>query len=133
MLDGSVHVSVLGVRLGELSVRFRALRGPAGGLALLVCFLRDLQEFVQELDGLNEVSLSLIDVSNFLVAFGFLRPVLSPLRGIEALFEKLERLLEIVLLLLLQGDCLVHSDELFADLLLQLDVVAILSLAQSGY
>lgn len=114
-------------------MRFRALRGPAGSLALLICFLRDLKEFVQELDSLNEVSLSLVDVSDFLVAFSFLRPVLSPLRGIEALFEKLKGLLKIVLLLLLQGDCLVHSDELFADLFLQLNVVAILGLAQSGY
>jgi hypothetical protein len=51
-----------------------------------------------------------MDVTNFLVALSFLIPILCPLGGIETLLEKLQGLIEIVLVLELNSDNLIHSD-----------------------
>jgi len=51
-----------------------------------------------------------MNVSNFLVALGFLISVLSSLRGIEALLKELERLVKITLILELDGDDLIDSN-----------------------
>ncbi len=83
MLDGRVDVAVLAVGLGQLLVGFSSL-------GLIIGFLAQSEELVQELDRLLQVAELLVDVPNFLVALRLLLPVLRPLRGVQALLEELE-------------------------------------------
>lgn len=72
-------------------------------------------------------------MTNFLIALSFLLLVFRSLRGLQALLEVLERLLEIVLFLHLKGNSLVDSDELLTDNFLQLDLIAIFGFAEGRY
>ena len=125
MLDGLLDVTVFGVGLSELLVSLHLL-------ALLLNLLAESQELVEELNGLLKVAKLLVDVTDLLVALGLLLPILSPLRCIKALLEESQSIVKVVVILEVQGDDLIHSNELLAHLLLQLVQVAVHGLLQGG-
>jgi len=119
MLDGLLNIEVPRVRLCQLLVCLRLLRG-------LVIFLGNVQEVSQVVDRLFNFALLLVDETDLLVTLTDLYLVFGVLGGLKTLLEVLECLIEIVLFLLLQGNGLVHTDELLADTLLKCLQFAIL-------
>jgi hypothetical protein len=126
MLDSLVHIPILRVGLCQLFMSFASL-------GLIVRFFTQVQEFVQKFYRLVKVSKHLVDVSNFLIALCLLVSILSALGCVQALLEKLKRLVEIVLVLELDGDNLVHSDKLSRDFLFDFAQVSINSFLKSSF
>ena len=126
MLDRLVHVSILRVRLSQLLMRLTCFR-------FVVRFFTQLQELVQEFYSFFQVTQHLVDVTDFLVAFCLLIPIFSSLGSVEALLEELQRLVEVVLVLELNGDDLVHSYKFSGDLFLDFAKISVDCLLESSF
>ena len=106
MLDCLTRVVSLRESLRKKLVRFNLLF-PVTRL------LAELEERLAVLHCPVKLTLCLIDHTDLLVALSFNVPVLGPLSDTEALFEELERHIELVQLEILNGNQLVHSHQVF--------------------
>jgi len=70
-------------------------------------------------------------VTYFLVALGFLLTIFCHLRGVQAFLEEEKRLVEVVHVLELDCDHLVHSNQLLGNLLLNFLDVSVNDLLES--
>ena len=108
-MNGHLNIAVLGVDISEKLV----------GLALLVTgaslhlTVAHLQEAGQACDGLIQVTKLIMNETDALIALGFLLLLVGTLTGLQALLEVLQGMVELLTLLEVDGNDLVHSDELF--------------------
>ena len=127
MLNGFLYIFVLGVSLSQLSMSLSLFRRH-------FCFFWDLQEFAQILDRFRQVTLSLINVAYFLVAFCFLWSVLGSLRCLQTFLEILQCFLKIfVFFLLLESNGLIHSDKFFTNFLFELIKTSFFGFLKGSY
>ena len=126
MLDSLLHVTIFGVCLGELSMGLCLLRSH-------ISLDRDVEEFLEILNRFHQVTLLLVNVTNFLIAFSLLWLVVGSLGGLQTLLEVIEGFLEIVLFLHLICNSLIDTHQFLTDFLFQFILVTFFSLSEGRY
>jgi hypothetical protein len=84
-------------------------------LILIFVLLRESEELLQDFNRGLEVALFLVDETNFLIALSFFMDVICLLRNLDALVVELEGHLVLPFVLVLLGDLLVDTHEVFED------------------
>ena len=74
-----------------------------------------------------------MNMTNLLIALSLLNTIFSTLRGVKTLLEELQGLIEVIMLLEIKGNDLIHSYKLLANFFFYFSKVSIDSLCQSGF
>jgi hypothetical protein len=111
MVDGHLHVAALGIHISQELVRL-ALLVTTAGLELELAHLQELRQLGYRF---FKVTKLLINETNALVALSLLLLIVGALAGLQALFKVLERAIELLPLLEVDGNDLVHAHQLLGD------------------
>lgn len=108
VMNGHLNVAILGMHISQQFVCLALLVSGTG----FHLSLADLQETRQTCDRTVKVTKFFMDETNSLVAFGFLFFFVGTLTCLKTFFEVFEGVIELLSLLEINGNYLVHSDKL---------------------